>query len=172
MALARADRMPSIRQLYEISELGKPAGEPTRTPEFLRFVVAPEQPRIPGEQLDFRDEMMAQIYDRGDPTPKRTLTFVIEVTDEGRTSGLPVRERRTFQQLEADRPHRVRPRGGVIQRGRGDPFQPPDLARRPQRSGDRYPGERAQGALTAESCSTVEKRSIRPPTVPNRRVGR
>ena len=83
MALARADRMPSIRQLYEIAELGKPAGEPTRTPEFLRFVVAPEQPRIPGEQLDFRDEVMAQIYDRGDPTPKRTLTFLIEVTDEG-----------------------------------------------------------------------------------------
>ena len=96
MALARADRMPSIRQLYEISELGKPAGEPARAPEFLRFVVAPEQPRIPGEQLDFRDEVMAQLYDRGDPTPKRTLTFVIEVTDEGRTSGLPVRERRTF----------------------------------------------------------------------------
>ena len=56
MALARADRMPSIRQLYEIAELGKPAGEPTRTPEFLRFVVAPEQPRIPGDGLDFRDE--------------------------------------------------------------------------------------------------------------------
>jgi hypothetical protein len=97
MALTRADRMPSIRQLYEIAELGKPAGEPTRTPEFLRFVVAPEQPRIPGEKLDFRDEIMAQIYDRGDPTPKRTLTFLIEVTDEGRTSGPPVRERRTFR---------------------------------------------------------------------------
>ena len=40
---------------------------------------------------------MAQIYDRGDPTPKRTLTFLIEVTDEGHTSGPPVRERRTFR---------------------------------------------------------------------------
>jgi hypothetical protein len=97
LALARADRMPSIRQLYEIAELGKPAGEPTRTPEYLRFVVAPEQPRIPGERLDFRDEIMAQIYDRGDPAPKRTLTFHIEVTDEGRTSGPPFRERRTFR---------------------------------------------------------------------------
>jgi hypothetical protein len=97
MALARADRMPSIRQLYEIAELGKSAGEPTRTPEFLRFVVAPDQPRIPGDRLDFRDEVMAQIYDRGDPTPKRTLTFAIDVTDEGETTGLPVRERRTFR---------------------------------------------------------------------------
>ena len=33
------------------------------------------QPRIPGADLDFRDEVMAQILDRGDPTPKRTLTF-------------------------------------------------------------------------------------------------
>jgi hypothetical protein len=97
LALARADKMPSIRQLYEIAELGKPAAEPTRAPEYLRFLVAPEQPRIPGDQLDFRDEIMAQIYDRGDPAPKRTLTFDIEVTDEGRTTGPKVRERRTFQ---------------------------------------------------------------------------
>ncbi len=96
MALARADRMPSIRQLYEIAELGKTVGEPTRTPEFLRFVVAPEQPRIAGDRLDFRDEIMSQIYDRGDPAPKRTLTFLIEVTDEGHTTGPPFRERRTF----------------------------------------------------------------------------
>jgi hypothetical protein len=97
LALSRADRQPSIRQLYEIAELGKPAGEPTRTPEYLRLMVAPEQPRIPGARLDFRDEIMAQIYDRGDPAPKRTLTFLIEVTDEGRTSGPPFRERRTFR---------------------------------------------------------------------------
>jgi hypothetical protein len=30
--------------------------------------------------LDFRDEIMAQIYDRGDPLP-----FHIEVTDDGST---------------------------------------------------------------------------------------
>ena len=96
LALARADKMPSIRQLYEIAELGKPATEPTRTPEYMRLLVAPDQPRIPGDRIDFRDEVMAQIYDRGDPTPKRTLTFTIEVTDEGRTTGPNVRERRTF----------------------------------------------------------------------------
>jgi hypothetical protein len=50
-----------------------------------------------GADLDFRDEIMAQIFDRGDPVPKRTLTFAIEVTDEGQTSGPALRERRTFQ---------------------------------------------------------------------------
>ncbi len=90
------DRKPSIRQLYEIAELGKPAGEPTRTPQFMRLLVASGQPRIAGDALDFRDEVMAQIYDRGDPAPKRTLTFDIEITDEGTTSGPPFRERRTF----------------------------------------------------------------------------
>jgi hypothetical protein len=93
----RADKEPSIRQLYEIAELEKPKGEPTRAPEFMRLLVAPEQPRIEGEALDFRDEIMAQIFDKGDPEPRRTLTFNIEVTDEGETRGPPVFERRTFK---------------------------------------------------------------------------
>jgi hypothetical protein len=83
--------------LYQIAELGKPAGEPTRAPEFMRLLVAPDQPRIPGDGLDFRDEVMAQIFDRGDPAPKRTLTFNIELTDEGTTSGIALRQRRTFR---------------------------------------------------------------------------
>jgi hypothetical protein len=91
------DRKATIRQLYPIAELGKPADEPTRAPTYMRLLVAPEQPRIPGDGLDFRDEIMAQIYDKGDAVPKRTLTFHIEVTDEGETHGLPVRERRTFR---------------------------------------------------------------------------
>jgi hypothetical protein len=90
------DRKPSIRQLYPIAELGKPKDEPTRAPTFMRLLVAPEQPRIAGEALDFRDEIMAQIYDRGDPRPKRVLTFNIEVSDEGTTSGPSFRERRTI----------------------------------------------------------------------------
>ena len=93
----RADREPDQRQLYEIAELDKPPGEPTRAPEFLRFMVDENQPRIEGEALDFRDEVLAQIYDPGDPAPQRTLTFHIEVTDEGQASGLPVRRRRTFK---------------------------------------------------------------------------
>jgi hypothetical protein len=93
----RADKEPSHRQLYQIAELGKPKDEPTRTPQFMRLRVAPEQPRIEGEALDFRDEIMAQTFDKGDPLPKRTLTFHIEVTDEGSTRGLPVFQRRTFK---------------------------------------------------------------------------
>jgi hypothetical protein len=93
----KVDKQPTIRQVYPIAELGKPAGQPTRAPEFMRLLVAPGQPRIPGEGLDFRDEVMAQIFDRGDQVPRRTLTFNVEVTDEGETTGPPVRERRTFR---------------------------------------------------------------------------
>jgi hypothetical protein len=93
----RVDSQPSIRQLYPIAELGKPKGEPTRAPAFMRLLVAPGQPRISGANLDFRDEVMAQIFDRGDPFPKRTLTFTIELTDEGETTGPAAKERRTFK---------------------------------------------------------------------------
>jgi hypothetical protein len=93
----RVDQQPTIRQLYPIAELGKPAGEPTRAPEFMRLIVSPEHPVIAGADLDVRDEVMAQIFDRGDPVPKRTLTFAIDVTDEGHTSGSPFRVRRTFR---------------------------------------------------------------------------
>ena len=92
----RVDKEPAHRQLYQIAELGKSKTEPTRSPEFIRLLVAPEQPRIDGKALDFRDEIMAQIFDKGDPTPKRTLTFRIEVTDDGSTRGPGVFQRRTF----------------------------------------------------------------------------
>jgi hypothetical protein len=93
----RVDTQPSIRQLYPIAELGKPAGEPTRAPEFMQLLVDQDQPRIDGDALDFRDEVMAQIFDRGDPTPRRRLTFHIELTDEGETTGPAIKERRTFR---------------------------------------------------------------------------
>jgi hypothetical protein len=94
LVLEIAEKKPSIRQVYQIAELGKPPGVPTRAPEFLQFRVAPEQPVIPGDDLDFRDEIMAQIYDPGDATPKRKLTFLIETSDTGVTKGLPIKERR------------------------------------------------------------------------------
>jgi hypothetical protein len=92
----RTDKEPTQRQLYQIAELGRPDTEPICTPAFMRLVVDAGQPRIPGEALDFRDEIMAQIYDRGDPTPKRSLTFHIEVTDEGSTRGPAFFQRRSF----------------------------------------------------------------------------
>src|SRR6185436_17760761 len=83
----RVDKEPLIRQLYPIAELAKPAGQPTRAPQFMRLLVSASQPRIDGDALDFRDEVLAQIFDRGNPTPKRTLTFTIDVTDDGTSSG-------------------------------------------------------------------------------------
>ena len=93
----RVDKQPSIRQLYPIAELGTAAGSPTRAPEFMRLIVHPDQPRIAGNELDFSDEIMAQIFNRGDASAKRTLTFNIEVTDEGSTTGTALRQRRTFR---------------------------------------------------------------------------
>ena len=91
------DKQTSNRQLYEIAELGKPEAEPTRAPEFLRLRVDPEQPRVEADDLDFRDEVLAQIYDAGDGEPKRTLTFHVEVSDEGTTRGPQVYQRRTIR---------------------------------------------------------------------------
>ena len=57
--LGKIDKEPTQRQLYQIAELGKPDGEPTRAPAFMRLLVDPAKPRIPGEGLDFREEIMA-----------------------------------------------------------------------------------------------------------------
>ena len=97
LALLRADKEPTNRQVYEISEMGKAESESTITPEFMRLRVVPEQPRIEGEDLDFRDEIMAQIYDKGDPTPKRKLIFNIEVSDEGKTRGTALKKKRDIK---------------------------------------------------------------------------
>jgi hypothetical protein len=88
VVLKRSDREPKVRQLYEIAELGKPAAEPTRCPEFMRLTVDP--PTVPDtrEDLDFRDEVLGRIYDRGEPRPKRELIFHIEVSDSGTSKGL------------------------------------------------------------------------------------
>ena len=63
----------------------------------MRLRVASAQPKIAGAEIDFRDEIMGQIFDKGDPFPKRTLTYTIELTDDGETTGPASRERRTFK---------------------------------------------------------------------------
>jgi hypothetical protein len=93
LALRLADKQVTIRQLYPIAELGKPDDVPTKAPEFMRLMVPKNQERVPGDHIDFRDEILAQIYDKDDDKPKRTLTFNIEVSDEGTTKGL-LRQRR------------------------------------------------------------------------------
>ncbi|MEA2558852.1 MAG: hypothetical protein QOH06_356 [Acidobacteriota bacterium] len=94
LVLNIAEKKPTIRQVYPIAELGKPPAEPTRAPEFMQLTLASGQPVIPGSDLDFRDEIMAHIYDPGDPAPKRRLVFDIETSDTGTTHGLPIKERR------------------------------------------------------------------------------
>jgi hypothetical protein len=94
LVLNIAEKKPTIRQVYPIAELGKPPAEPTRAPEFMQITVASGQPVIPGDDLDFRDEIMAHLYDPGDPAPKRKLVFDVETSDTGTTHGLPIKERR------------------------------------------------------------------------------
>ena len=94
LVLNLAEKKPTIRQVYPIAELGKEPTAPTRAPEFMQLTLAPGQPVIPGADLDFRDEIMAHIYDPGDPTPKRKLVFNIETSDTGTTHGTPLKERR------------------------------------------------------------------------------
>jgi len=92
VVLMRADKQPTIRQVYEIAELGKPDAVKTSAPEFMRLI--PEKSiDIAGDDLDFRDEILGQIYDRGDSAPRRTLTFHIEVSDHGTTHGKLVQRR-------------------------------------------------------------------------------
>jgi hypothetical protein len=92
IVLLRADKQPTFRQVYEIAELGKPAHEPTRAPEFMRLIAEPVR-TIQGDDLDFRDEILGQIYDEGDQRPKRSLVFHIEVSDHGLTRGSLIQRR-------------------------------------------------------------------------------
>lgn len=82
-ALAKSDKQPAERQLYEIAELGKDPGVTTRCPRFMRLTIQGPR-RDGGTHLDFRDEILGMIYDRGDSTPRRPLVFTIEVSDKGR----------------------------------------------------------------------------------------
>ena len=99
LAFMMVDRMPSMRQVYPIAELGKPPGEPTRAPEFMRLKAAPGQPAHGEAEDDVRDQVLAHLFDKGDPTPRRALTFELAASDRGRRQGnalLPRGERQTI----------------------------------------------------------------------------
>lgn len=95
LAFKLTDEQPTFRQVYEIAELGKPTHQPTNAPEFLRLLAesAPAGHSPAPNDLDFRDEVLGRIYDRGDPIPKRKLIFHIEVSDDGETKGKLVQRR-------------------------------------------------------------------------------
>lgn len=84
VALRRADAQPADRQLYEIAELGKPDKVPTACPRFMRLTIADRTVSGGNGRMDFRDEILGMIYDRGNAIAKRKLAFTIEVSDSGR----------------------------------------------------------------------------------------
>jgi hypothetical protein len=90
LTLLRADTKNTERQLYEIAELGKSKDTPTSCPRFMRLTVAKETPPVSGAGADFRDEVLATIYDRGNPTPQRKLVFDIAVSDTGKKLGFGI----------------------------------------------------------------------------------
>jgi hypothetical protein len=87
IALTIGDFMPTVRQLYPIAELDKPADQPTCTPLYMQLTVAPGQKHVYDDDIDFRDEILSMMYDRGDRDKARDLIFDIEVTDEGESRG-------------------------------------------------------------------------------------
>ena len=86
LVFALVDRMATIRQVYPIAELGQAAHAQTNAPAFLRLQAASGQPVI--DEQDVRHEVLAHIFDKGNPKPQRTLSFDIAVSDTGKKSGL------------------------------------------------------------------------------------
>jgi hypothetical protein len=84
------DKVPDIRQLHEVAELGKEPGETTRTPEHMLLKMSAGQRRVEGEELDFRDEIYGHIFKRPtDSDPTGFIDFDISVSDNGKRRGIP-----------------------------------------------------------------------------------
>jgi hypothetical protein len=93
MVFELVDRKASVRQVYPIAELGKAPGEGTVAPEFMRLKASPGQPA--GSEDDVRNEVLAHIFDKGNPKPQRTLRFDISVSDAGKRTNLGIFQRQT-----------------------------------------------------------------------------
>jgi hypothetical protein len=85
LVFALVDRMATMRQVYPIAELGQAAHAPTYAPAFLRVKAAAGQPVI--DEPDVRHEVLAHIFDKGNPQPQRTLSLEIAVSETGKKSG-------------------------------------------------------------------------------------
>lgn len=77
-----SDKKPSIRQLYQIAELGKSPDQKTSTPNYIQLSVASKSKAA--DNLDFRDEILSHFYEPGADKPTGSLEFDIEVADEAR----------------------------------------------------------------------------------------
>jgi hypothetical protein len=85
MAFIVVDRQSMMRQIYPIAELGKPVGEPTHSPDYMRLKVSAGHSIV--DEDDVRNEILAHLFDKGNPVPQRTLNFDIAVSDTGKSSG-------------------------------------------------------------------------------------
>ena len=83
----RADRRISIRQLYEIAELGKPAASSTVCPTYMQLSVTGPKVSEDDDTSDFRDEVLAHIYEPGTGRKAGKLVFQIQVSDTGTVKG-------------------------------------------------------------------------------------
>lgn len=83
----RVDMKNTIRQLYEIAELGKPDHLPTCCPQFMQLRLQGAE-KIGGgdDTADFREEILLHL-NRPDGR-KVPLIFDIEVADEGEVTGI------------------------------------------------------------------------------------
>ena len=59
--------------------------EQTNSPEFMRLKASSGHPVI--DEKDVRNEVLADIFDKGNPNPQRILSFDISVSDTGKRSG-------------------------------------------------------------------------------------
>ena len=82
------DKVGDSRQLHEVAELGKPAGDPANCPEHMLLKMTPGQRKIEGRHLDFREEIYSHIFKPGDAQPTGVMEFDISVSSYGRKSGV------------------------------------------------------------------------------------
>jgi hypothetical protein len=79
------------RQLYEIAEAGdkgdSPEWKPT-SPRYMQLTIKSPTKNDAHFAPDFRDEILSQIYERGEARRIGSLVFKIEVSDKGRRSGI------------------------------------------------------------------------------------
>lgn len=82
------DKVGDSRQVFEMAELGKPPEVNTNAPEHLLIKMAPDQRRMEGRELDFRDEIYGHIFNPGDAEPSGAMEFDISVSSYGRRLGI------------------------------------------------------------------------------------
>gem|GEM_PF-257083 len=91
LAFRTVDSHKTERQLYEIAEAGTgptPDGTATNCPRYMQLSIVSPQVVSDGSTSDFREDILAQMYKRGDSALIQPLVFKIEVSKTGRMKGI------------------------------------------------------------------------------------